>query len=137
MATALVHPESLRDGEDAGLVVMGRDYAALTVSPRAGSVRLGLRVCPKADASGPETEAASRAVAAGPVELRVEVGEGAICRFSVRAGAGVFEPIGDPFTAREGMWIGAKVGVFARAPIGASTTGSALFDWFRVGPEAR
>ena len=133
VATTLVHPESLREGEEAGLVVMGRDYAALTVSPREGGARLALRVCPNADASGTETEAAARAVGAGPVELRVEVGEGAICRFSARSGAGAFEPIGDRFTAREGRWIGAKVGVFARAPHGAATTGSAAFDWFRVG----
>jgi hypothetical protein len=112
---------------------MGRDYATLTVSPREGGARLALRVCPNADASGTETEAAARAVGAGPVELRVEVGEGAICRFSVRSGAGAFEPIGDPFTAREGRWIGAKVGIFARAAHGAATTGSAAFDWFRVG----
>ena len=117
VATTLVRPGSLREGEEAGLVVMGRDYAALTVSPRGGGVRLALRVCPKADAQGTETETAARAVGAGPVELRVEVGEGAICRFSARAGQGPFEPIGGPFLAREGMWIGAKVGVFAmRAP---------------------
>jgi hypothetical protein len=45
--------------------------------------------------------------------------------------------LGDLFTARERMWIGAKVGVFARAPHGATTTGWVLFDWLRVGPEGR
>jgi hypothetical protein len=40
--------------------------------------------------------------------------------------------MGEPFPAREGAWIGAKVGVFARAPHGAAPTGSARFDWFRV-----
>ena len=84
----LVRPGSLREGEEAGLVVMGRDYAALTVSPRAAASASRCAFCPKADASGTETEAAARAVGAGPVELRVEVGEGAICRFSARAGAG-------------------------------------------------
>jgi beta-xylosidase len=132
VATTLVRPEGLRVGEEAGLVVMGRDYAALTVSRRGGGVRLALLVCPKADAAGAEREASARAIGAGPIELRVEVSEGAICRFGARAGGGAFEPIGDPFTAREGMWIGAKVGVFARAPHGAAGTGSALFDRFRV-----
>ena len=45
VATTLVRPESLREGEEAGLVVMGRDYAALVVSPRGDGVRLALRVC--------------------------------------------------------------------------------------------
>ncbi len=131
-ATTLLDPGGLREGEEAGLVVMGRDYAVLTVSPGADGVRLSLRVCPEADASGTETEASARPVGAGPIELRVEVTEGAICRFSARAGGGVFRPIGDPFPAREGMWIGAKIGVVARASHGATTTGSARFDWFRV-----
>ena len=132
VATTLVRPEGLREGEEAGLVVMGRDYAAVTVSRRGGGVRLALRVCPKADVSGTETEAAARPIGTGPIELRVDVAEGAICRFSARAGGRSFEPIGEAFTAREGLWIGAKVGVFARAPHRAATTGSALVDWFRV-----
>jgi len=132
VATTLVRPGSLREGEEAGLVVMGRDYAALTVSPRGDGVRLSLRLCPNADASGTETEAAVRAVGAGPIELRLELDEGAICRFSARAGGGAFETLGEPFTAREGKWIGAKAGVFARAPHGAAAAGSALFDWFRI-----
>lgn len=133
VATTRVDPEALREGEQAGLVVMGRDYAVLTVSPRGDGARLALRVCPKADAGGAEAEVASRAAGPGPVELRVEVGEGAVCRFSARTGGGVFEPIGEPFTAREGMWIGAKVGIVARAPHGTARAGAARFDWFRVG----
>ena len=132
VATTLVRPESLREGEEAGLVVMGRDYAALVVSPRGDGVRLALRVWPRPTPRGAEAEAAARAVGSGPIELRVDVAEGAICRFSARAGGGSFEPIGEAFTAREGLWIGAKVGVFARAPHRAATTGSALVDWFRV-----
>jgi beta-xylosidase len=134
VATTRARPEALREGEEAGLVVMGRDYAALTVSPRGDGAHLALRVCPNADAGGAEAELASRAAGTGPVELRVEVGEGAVCRFSARGGEGAFEPIGEPFTAREGMWIGAKVGIFARAPHGAARAGAARFDWFRVDP---
>jgi hypothetical protein len=117
---------------------MGGDYAALTASPNGDGVRLSMRVCTKANSSGTESEAAARRMRVGPGGLRVEVREGAICRFSARGGRGAFEPIGNPFTAREGMWIGAKVGVFARAPHGPPTTGSARFEWFRMsgaGPE--
>ena len=68
---------------------------------------------------------------AGPLELRVAVGEGAVCQFSWRrAGAG-FVPIGPSFVAQPGRWVGAKVGLFAGAP-GTSPAGHADFDWFRV-----
>jgi beta-xylosidase len=131
--TTLLQAESLHEGEEAGLVVMGRDYAVLSVSPRGGGLVLARRRCLNADTGGKETDPVTRTLRAGPVELRVEVGEGAVCRFSARAEGGVFEPLGEPFSAREGVWIGAKVGLFARAPYGAVRTGEARVEWFRIG----
>ena len=117
-ATTLVDPSSLKKAERAGLAIMGRDYAALVVER--GAIR---RVTARnADAGGVETELA-RVAASGPVELRVTVTPHAIARFSYRVN-GEFVPLGPAFVARQGKWIGAKVGLF----------GPADFDWFRVEP---
>jgi hypothetical protein len=71
-------------------------------------------------------------VAAGHVELRVAVADGAVCQFSWRrAGGGDFAPIGPSFVAQPGRWVGAKVGLFASAP-GPAPAGHADFDWFQV-----
>jgi len=131
-ATTLLDPGGLREGEEAGLVVMGRDYGSVGVVRRAGKLVLVRRECRRADAGGAEAEPFALPIGPGPVELRVEVDEGAVCRFSARVGEGGFQPMGEPFPAREGAWIGAKVGVFARAAHGAAPTGTAVFDWFRV-----
>lgn len=40
--------------------------------------------------------------------------------------------IGEPFTARAGRWIGAKMGIFAVGPGRLHETGYADFDWFRI-----
>ncbi|MGB2912021.1 MAG: hypothetical protein WBB81_00575, partial [Pyrinomonadaceae bacterium] len=38
---------------------------------------------------------------------------------------------GTPFTAREGRWIGAKVGLFFTRPGKFNDAGTADVDWFR------
>ncbi|WP_406567779.1 beta-xylosidase family glycoside hydrolase [Actinoallomurus soli] len=67
------------------------------------------------------------------VRLRIEVGPGGVCRFAADADGHGLQPLGGPFTASPGKWIGATLGLFGTAPAGASGDGAA-FDWFRVGP---
>jgi hypothetical protein len=68
------------------------------------------------------------------VFLKVTVADGAVCRFSYSVDGRTFTSIGDPFTARAGRWVGAKVGLFAAATPAASRTGRAIVDWFRIAP---
>ncbi|MFZ2492883.1 MAG: pectinesterase family protein, partial [Thermoanaerobaculia bacterium] len=124
-ATTLVDASSLKNGERAGLVILGADYAALTIGKSDGRVVLHRVTARNADRDGAESEEASVTLPRGPVRLRVDVSPEAICRFSYApAGEEAFKPIGRAFVARPGRWIGAKVGLF----------GPATFDWFRVVP---
>jgi beta-xylosidase len=137
-AATTLQPEELGEGSESGLVVMGRDNASLVVQRSEGRSRLVRRDCRKADEGGAELERASRPLPAGPVELQVEVAEGAVCRFAARgAGEASFTALGEAFTAREGAWIGAKVGLLARAPHRANAPGRATFDSFRVSSVTR
>jgi len=43
-----------------------------------------------------------------------------------------FRPIGEPFQAQPGIWIGAKMGVFAGGVTDHGEFGYADFNWFRV-----
>jgi hypothetical protein len=63
--------------------------------------------------------------------LRVTVASGAVCQFSFSADGKSFVPSGELFTARQGRWIGAKVGIFTLANAAAKKRGYADFDWFR------
>ena len=66
------------------------------------------------------------------VFLRVSVDTGAVYRFSYSADGTNFTYVPSAFTAREGRWIGAKVGLFAIAPRGSTSLGFADFAWLRI-----
>ena len=43
-----------------------------------------------------------------------------------------YVPVGQQFRARQGKWIGAKIGIFAHGKAAVSEMGYADYDWFRV-----
>lgn len=124
------------EGEKVGLIVMGLDYAYLSISSQNGQWRIAQTTCHDADKLTLETGAAPITVApsAGPVYLRVQVTPGAKCRFSYSLDGQRFEPIGPEFQAREGKWIGAKVGVFCSRTGKTNDAGNADLDWWHVTP---
>ncbi len=56
----------------------------------------------------------------------------AISTFSYGTNGQAFRILGKPFKARQGRWVGAKVGIFALGPNNRSEMGYADFDWFVV-----
>jgi len=129
------------EGETAGLVVFGYDYALLGLRRTAAGPRLVLLVNRGASQPGAEErEAAGVEAKDDPVYLRVtveKVGADAICRFAYSFDNALFTPIGQPFKASVDRWIGAKFGLIAAASPTATKTGHADFDWVRVTPPAR
>jgi len=122
---------NLAMGERAGLIVMGMDYSNIAVERAADGFRLAKAACRDAHTG-------ADAVVEGEVRrlgdfalLRVKVAAGAVCTFSYSNDGKKFAPLGKPFTAREGIWIGAKVGLYFLSSRGARESGYADFDWFR------
>lgn len=143
-ATTAMDPTALRAGERAGLVVMGSDYSALVVERTVDGLVLRRVVARDADRATAENVAAAVPINP-PLQLRVTVASGAICRFSYSTDGVTFAPLGGAFVARPGRWTGAKIGLFAEGPaepparrsLSAARSGNASFDWFRVEPFAR
>ena len=131
-------------GERAGLVVMGMNYASLTIENSENGLTLNQITCLKAEKGSQEKINASVPLNQSTVFLRVEViqskttnKEGinepkALCTFSYSTDGNVFSRIGEAFTAREGLWIGAKVGLYCSRPKASNDSGYADVDWFRV-----
>jgi hypothetical protein len=102
------------------------------VRKTAGGLAVSETVCRGAAAGNPEREGSPAEPVSQTFYLRVAVSQDAVCRFSYSSNGADFRLIGEPFPARAGRWIGAKVGLFALAPGAARESGYADIDWFRV-----
>jgi len=120
------------DGEEVGLVVMGMDYGAISMIRNNSKLEIHTVFCKQADKSGKEEITASKPVDSSIIYFRVEVRTGAECSFSYSTDGVSFSNIGSSFKAREGRWIGAKLGFYALRNGVINDAGSADIDWFRI-----
>jgi beta-xylosidase len=119
-------------GARAGLVMLGGTYS--WVGLRHDGDQLVL-VCRTAAVGAAEVDAVTPVPLGkerASVRLRVDVGSGAVCQFAAEVDGRGFTPVGAPFVATAGRWIGATVGLFATGPESTGSGGVAGFDWFRV-----
>jgi beta-xylosidase len=133
VTTTRMDARALNPGDEAGLIVFGSDYAWVGVRRDDDRARVVLRGARDADRNTPETEDATRTIATtDSVFLRATFSDGAVVRFSYGTDGVTFTSLGDPFTAKPGRWVGAKVGLFASRASGTRGRGFADFEWFRV-----
>lgn len=137
-------PNPKYKGERTGLVVMGMDYAGLILENTEQGTVLSQIACRKADRGGTEKTNDSVAVKDSTLYLRVKFSADGSkvkgtddllvrCNFSYSLDGKKFRPLGETFQAREGKWIGAKVGTFCTRPaIRTNDGGWTDVDWFRI-----
>lgn len=132
-------------GERAGMIIMGSDYACLSLRRRQAGVMLELAFCLKADQGGEETIVAAVPLPQAEVFLQVQVQAGGRCTFAYSLDDLFYVPLAGAFLAAPGKWVGAKIGLLALAataepfagdapvPRGTSdeSTGWADFDFIR------
>ena len=134
-------------GDRAGIVIDGLDYATIEMIYDGNTVALEQRICTEADRGTAESIAAFTSVAAdrkavapdgeGEIDdsytayLKVSIraegsGSGikALCSFSYSLDGKKYRPLGGEFAAREGKWIGARLGLFATASVARNAGGS-------------
>lgn len=143
-ATAKLKVSAKDDGQLSGLIIMGWDYSWIGVEKQGEKFLLKQAVCKDAEQDNLEQVSTlavlepSRKFEAGlfpnyerEIYIRVHVDKGAYCRFSYSLDGKKFTEAGTLFKARQGKWIGAKVGMFSVTPHGKER-GWVDVDWFRV-----
>lgn len=130
-ATAKVKLQPRFEGERFGLVVMGLDYSLIGVINRNGKLYISQATAKDADKGSTETETVPQLLSSNEFYLRVSVAKDAVCKFGFSTDGESFTAVGTPFKAREGRWIGAKVGFVFKRPGRFNDAGSADIDWFR------
>ena len=134
-------------GERTGLVVMGMDYAGLILENTDKGLVLSQVSCLKADKGTPEEVNGTVDLTDNTIYLKVKFtsdgkkiskSEGGhdllvMCDFSYSLDGKKYQSLGKPFQAREGKWIGVKVGTFCTRPaITTNDGGWSDVDWFRI-----
>ena len=143
-ATAKLKVSAKDDGQLSGLIVMGWDYSWIGVEKQGEKFLLKQAICKDAEQGNLEQVSTlavlepSKKFEAGlfpnferEIYIRVRVGKEAYCRFSYSLDGKKFTEAGTLFKARQGKWIGAKVGMFSVTPHGKER-GWLDVDWFRV-----
>lgn len=143
-ATAKLKVSAKDDGQLSGLIIMGWDYSWIGVEKQEEKFLLKQAVCKDVEQGNLEQVSTlavlepSRKFEAGlfpnyerEIYIRVHVDKGAYCRFSYSLDGKKFTEAGTLFKARQGKWIGAKVGMFSVTPHGKER-GWLDVDWFRV-----
>jgi beta-xylosidase len=120
------------DNEKVGFVIMGTDYASLSIKRDNGKLFLDYNICLAADKGNSENTAEEIAVTSGAIYFRVNVTKGAKCNFSYSTDGINFTSLIRPFTAKPGRWIGAKLGFFALRNGFTNNAGYADIDWIRI-----
>lgn len=143
-ATAKLKVSAKDDGQLSGFIIMGWDYSWIGVEKQGEKFLLKQAVCKDAEQGNLEQVSTlavlepSRKFEAGlfpnyerEIYIRVHVDKGAYCRFSYSLDGKKFTEAGTLFKARQGKWIGAKVGMFSVTPHGKER-GWVDVDWFRL-----
>ena len=131
-ATAKIALRHRFEAERFALVVMGLDYSLIGVTKKGGKVFISQSTAKDADKGTPESESAPQEIDSNEIYLRVAVGNDAVCTFSFSIDGKTFKTVGVPFKAREGRWIGAKLGFVFTRPGRFNDAGSADVDWIRL-----
>lgn len=143
-ATAKVRFASKEDGQYGGVVMMGRDYSALVICRQGDGFLLQRHSCMGADEG--MTENQQTLTAFQPTErdtipyapavyldlyLRMTIKDG-ICVFSYSHDGKRFHAAGEPFSMRQGKWIGAKFGFVSACKSLKTNRGWLDVDWIRI-----
>ncbi len=139
--------------EEAGLIVTGLDYAYISLKKTGTGLVVSVSKCIDAESGKPEQKTAEIPVNTTTVYFRVNIRNidpnekdfatyntsssskygNAACTFSYSTDNVNYQLVGNPFAAKKGKWIGAKVGIFAIRKGKTYENGYADFDWFRIG----
>ena len=124
--------------QQAGMVVLGLDYAKLSIVMNDGVYVLEKGICKASDKDNPEKTAAVTTLKKPEVWLRVAIDNPApnqaLCKFYYSLDGKEYQEISGDFTPTPGKWTGAKIGLFATSAKKTNDVGYADFDFFRITP---
>jgi beta-xylosidase len=127
-ATVKVFFKPKFENERFGLIIIGSDYASLSIVKRKDALYIVQSENIAADKNGFEKEIASYQVNGNEFNLQVVVSKDGVCVFGYGTNDGARQ-LGKSFVAKPGRWVGAKIGVFCTRTNITNDAGFADIDW--------
>ena len=128
-----LYPEETKSGKTAGLIIMGTDYATLSISHDNNGYFIKQTQAIGAIKGADENIISKKRLKSNSAYFKVEVSApDAKCQFSYSEDGSTFNKIGKPFKGQPGKWIGAKVGIFNVSTQEAKRGGYADVDYFKI-----
>lgn len=151
-ATTKIQFTPRNKNDEVGLMIAGLDYAYISIKQTNAALVITQAKCINADKAKAEIKTETIAILKSTIYFKVQVINvlptdadykqyirsenskwgNAKCIFSYSEDGINFKQIGEPFAARKGKWIGAKVGLFAVGTSQSGEMGYADIDWFRI-----
>jgi beta-xylosidase len=125
------------DGERAGLIILGADYAYVSLVKKKEGNYISFSICHNADKGEIETVQDGEKIGNTDIYFRVTVSNGGICEFSYSVDGIVYRSVGEKLIAKPGRWVGAKIGLFCTRTVTTNDSGFADVDWFRIEPTSK
>ena len=126
-------PEESKSGKTAGLIIMGMDYATLSISHDENGFFIQQTEALNAINGSKEQENETLRLKNNYAFFKVSVSApDAMCQFLYSENGKSFKKIGKPFKAKEGKWVGAKVGLYSISTQEAKRGGYADIDYFKI-----
>ncbi|HEX6848524.1 MAG TPA: glycoside hydrolase 43 family protein [Chitinophagaceae bacterium] len=119
------------ENERFGLIVLGTDYAVLSLIKKKDSIYLVQSENLNADKNKVEKPISAIPVGSNEVFLKLKVSKGGVCDFSYETGKAQGHLL-KTFTAKPGRWVGAKIGMFCTRTNVTNDAGYADLDWVRI-----
>lgn len=111
-STTKINFSSLQIGERAGLILMGKSYAAIELLNSGTGLQLNYITCSDADKKNPEIRTPLLSNAPSSIYFRIKMDVGAFASFSYSQDGLNFQNINEKFKATPGVWVGAKMGFY-------------------------
>jgi beta-xylosidase len=132
MVTTKLSFQPRLDGEKAGLIILGADYAHVSLVKKPEGKFISFSICTGADKGKPETVQDGEKISNTDIYLRVKISKGGVCEFSYSTDGLVFKSTGEKLNSKPGRWVGAKIGLFCTRTVKTNDSGFADVDWFRI-----
>ncbi|MDP2423007.1 MAG: family 43 glycosylhydrolase, partial [Bacteroidales bacterium] len=130
--TAKLLVNNLKDGDVAGIVVTGNDYATIRVFNNDGQRVVLYAERYKANEEGKLNLIETQPMTSEQLFLRMIVTSGATCSFSYSTDGLDYKVIGSGFQAKRLQWVGSSIGLYCFGSKLGVEGGSVDIEWFRI-----